>query len=74
MDRSNVLDINFPTSRKDLDFESNLSDRDIRAVRAEYLEYAYRAMARYSRGSVLIQDAKVVTREMIETVLVKEAS
>lgn len=66
-----ISDVNFPSSPEEILVENNLSKPEILALRAKYLEYAYRAMSRFSRGSVLIQQVKVVTSEMIEASLVR---
>ena len=43
-----------------------LVERIIASLQAVYRQKALDSMSRFSRGSVLIQDGKVVTSEMIE--------
>jgi hypothetical protein len=62
-------DVNFPTDPSSYDLGISLTEQDLVRVRTRYLGYAYRAMARFSRGSVLIQDAKVITKEMVNVCL-----
>jgi len=62
-------DVNFPTSPQAYPFGDRLSEAEIVSVRSRYLERAYRALSRYSRGSVLLQDARVITKEMVNLLL-----
>lgn len=62
-------DVNFPTNPGAYGLEGKITEDRLISIRSTYLEYAYRAMARFSRGSILIQDAKVITKEMVNSAL-----
>ena len=62
-------DVNFPVSPQAYSFGGQLSEADIVSVRSRYLERAYCALSRYSRGSVLLQEARIITKEMVNLLL-----
>lgn len=47
-----------------------IAERVIPRIRAIYREKSLMSMLRYSRGSVLIQNAQVLTKDMMEEFLV----
>ncbi len=71
MRESYLWDVNFPMDPKNYGLEGKLTRADIISIRSRYLERVYGSIARHSRN-VLTSQAKVITQEMIDAVLLEK--
>jgi len=67
-----IRDVNFPASAREISISHDLTESDILEMRLRYLGHSYNAMSRFSRGSVLIQNAQIVTKEMVNAFLAEK--
>jgi hypothetical protein len=66
---SKVADFEFSTSVEDYPEARAIAERVISDIKAMHRAKSLKSMLRYSRGSVLVQDAKVLTRQMMDEYL-----